>query len=356
MTTIAIRNVGVIFLNLLVQNINGHPQQHSVLRESITDVAHWNYGDGEYGPPFWPYLFPQYCAGMYQSPIDIHRKQTIYDPALTEFAIFSDPPRRGSMFQVHNNGHAVEINTVGEFFVTNGGLPGVYKTEQFHFHWGAYNNRGSEHTIDGERAPLEMHIVSCNRKYGSANEAAKHPDGIAVLSVLFRISLEDNPVLQPIIDVLPKVRDPDDHRLITVPPTAIKKLLPNGRDRYFRYQGSLTTPNCSEAVIWTVFEQKQFISERQLYYFRQMLTSSLHVETRAHRQFNIVQPDRAIETRIPLVDNFRPIQRLNGRRVYRSFKNFNYHNIIPCLKPLKYLPDYIAMPQPHYLPHLHFSY
>jgi carbonic anhydrase len=52
--------------------------------------------------------------------------------------------------------NTVEVNTVGQFFITNGGLGNVYKTAQFHFHWGKYSNRGSEHTIDGKRAPLEV--------------------------------------------------------------------------------------------------------------------------------------------------------------------------------------------------------
>lgn len=35
-----------------------------------------------------------------------------------------------------------------------------------------------------------------------------HPDGLAVLGVLFEVSRYDNPALQPVIDALPYVRDP----------------------------------------------------------------------------------------------------------------------------------------------------
>lgn len=52
--------------------------------------------------------------------------------------------------------YTVQINTNGDFFVTNGGLKSVYKTVQFHFHWGAHNKHGSEHLLDGETSPIEV--------------------------------------------------------------------------------------------------------------------------------------------------------------------------------------------------------
>lgn len=54
-----------------------------------------------------------------------------------------------------------------------------------------------------------MHIVNFNRdKYRSADEAARHPEGLAVLSILFKLSKEDNPQLEPIVRVLERVKDP----------------------------------------------------------------------------------------------------------------------------------------------------
>ncbi len=43
-----------------------------------------------------------------------------------------------------------------DYIVSGGGLPGEYRVAQFHFHWGSNNRRGSEHTIDGKRFPLEV--------------------------------------------------------------------------------------------------------------------------------------------------------------------------------------------------------
>jgi hypothetical protein len=54
-----------------------------------------------------------------------------------------------------------------------------------------------------------MHIVSWNHeKYESIKDAAKAPDGLAVLGVLFKISHRDNPIFEPLIHAIPNIRDP----------------------------------------------------------------------------------------------------------------------------------------------------
>jgi len=51
----------------------------------------------------------------------------------------------------------VQVNTEGAFYVSNGGLPNIYSTAQFHFHWGHKSHHGSEHTIDGVASPIEVY-------------------------------------------------------------------------------------------------------------------------------------------------------------------------------------------------------
>lgn len=51
---------------------------------------------------------------------------------------------------------SVQVNTEGRFYVSNGGLQDIYSTAQFHFHWGHKNHHGSEHTVDGVAAPIEV--------------------------------------------------------------------------------------------------------------------------------------------------------------------------------------------------------
>ena len=52
-----------------------------------------------------------------------------------------------------------------------GGLIGTYELEQAHLHWGARDDIGSEHTIDGKHYALEQHSVFWNKKFATPQEA-----------------------------------------------------------------------------------------------------------------------------------------------------------------------------------------
>jgi len=71
-------------------------------------------------------------------------------------------------------------------YITGGLMKDRYDAIGFHFHWGDFGMKGSEHTIDGKRYPLEMHIVHLNERYASLEEAVQYPDGLAVLGVMFK--------------------------------------------------------------------------------------------------------------------------------------------------------------------------
>lgn len=55
--------------------------------------------------------------------------------------------------------YSVQIDLKGNNLqLTGGGLPGTYNAEQFHFHWGSEDKRGSEHNINGKQYPMEVTI------------------------------------------------------------------------------------------------------------------------------------------------------------------------------------------------------
>lgn len=237
---------------------------------SICDVSgnDWSY-KGTAGPHFWHQLFKT-CSGSKQSPINIITQDTVYDPTLTEFAIWFNPPHPHDHMTVINNGYTVKIKTIGKFYITNGGLPNVYKTAQLHFHWGLDNDQGSEHQINSAVYPMELHIVNYDHsKYSSLQEAMTNPLGLAVLGVMFKVTDEDNPVLKPVIDVFGEIQKLG-HPKVKINAQSIRNFLPKDTSKFYRYNGSLTTPGCYETVIWTIFKQANYISHGQMQKMREL--------------------------------------------------------------------------------------
>lgn len=267
-------------------------------------AAHWSY-TGETGPYNWRNLdlSPQNneCGGKYQSPVDINERYTDYDRFLgpLRFNNYHTALKRPIIV---NNGHTVMVQGTPEreLYVEGSYLNGKYQFAQLHFHWGANSSRGSEHTFSGTQYPMEMHLVHFNQEYGNAIEAVKYRDGFLVVAVLFEITRNNNPNFQTIVDALSRVRTEDTNGVELPNPVVLNDLLPPISSHYYRYNGSLTTPPCSQAVIFNILINTVGISEQQMEQFRQLRAG-------------------AEESAELLVDNFRPALPLNGRQVFRSF-------------------------------------
>ncbi|KAJ8915201.1 hypothetical protein NQ315_015424 [Exocentrus adspersus] len=142
--------------------------------------------------------------------------------------------------------------------VTGGNLDGEYVLDNIHFHW------NSEHTINGKRFPLESHLVHYNKKCGTLENAMKHPKGLVVMAVMFEIGHCYNPKLDNILSTtemisnkLNKPREIDGGLIIDY-------LLPQDKNKYYTYEGSLTVPDFNETVQWIVFERILPIGDDQL--------------------------------------------------------------------------------------------
>jgi len=249
----------------------------------------WDYV-GNFGPHNWKNVpgFEQ-CGFWRQSPVNLANPvPTAYSPI--QFTGYNNIP---SGVKLSNNGHDAEVEY--EYSTTprmsGGGLNGTFLLHDTHFHWGSDSSKGSEHTFNGRRFPMEMHVVHWNDKYADINEAKHSNDrhAIAVVGFLFRLSAVDNPNFAPIIRGLAHVRN-------SLTSLQLGEVFSVGSlfgrtDNFFRYDGSLTTPECNQVVSWTVMKDKIPISERQLSAFRQLIEHHGH----------------------SMVDNFRPLQPLNGR-------------------------------------------
>ena len=121
----------------------------------------WGYS-GKKGPKYWEAL----CAtGKSQSPIDLE-KQVFEQNSVSEPFNFANYQTQLRDAKLKNNGHTVQLDSPNNFTaqISGGGLGGTYQFAQLHFHWGDSNNKGSEHTMDGQAFPLEVHLVHFNNK------------------------------------------------------------------------------------------------------------------------------------------------------------------------------------------------
>lgn len=165
--------------------------------------------------------------------------------------------------------------------VMGGGLPGVFKFDQLHFHW------GSEHTIDGERYGLELHMVHHETRFESIHDALHTKKGLAVLGILFHVTSTPNPILEQILIASEGVKHHVGRNQTIAHSIELEDLLPKDKSSYFRYEGSLTTPGCGESVIWTVFTDSLPISIDQVERFKTMRT---HEGNELTHNFRSVKP------------------------------------------------------------------
>ncbi|KAI1885907.1 hypothetical protein AGOR_G00208590 [Albula goreensis] len=262
--------------------------------------THWTY-TGSVGQTQWSEYFP-HCGGTKQSPINVETSQAQHDPSLTPVRPLGYRQTGNQPFTLTNNGHTVEMSLPG--WMGLGGLPWQFTAVQLHLHWGSSGGRGggSEHTIDGHSSAAELHVVHFNSElYPNVSTAMKQKDGLAVLGVLIETSEDTNPGFENIISYLENIKHAGQK--VPIPAFDVQSLLPLHLGRYFRYNGSLTTPPCYQSVLWTVFTERVTVSLAQLRKLETALFSSPVEESDSHL----------------LQDNYRSPQPLNRRVVVASF-------------------------------------
>ncbi|KAL1006949.1 hypothetical protein UPYG_G00079540 [Umbra pygmaea] len=163
----------------------------------------WGYGPDN-GPDKWCAGFP-IANGLRQSPIDIIPGEAVFDAALKPLNLKYDP---ATSIDILNNGHSLQVTYTDDnddSTLTGGPISGTYRLKQFHFHWGASDGRGSEHTVAGSKYAAELHLVHWNIKYPSFGDAASQSDGLAVVGVFLQVGAE-NANLQKVLDVFSAIK------------------------------------------------------------------------------------------------------------------------------------------------------
>jgi carbonic anhydrase len=199
-------------------------------------AAHWSYS-GAHGPAHWGAEDPSFAtcsSGTRQSPIDIEAATTA-TLAPIDFAYKAFP------LTVTDTHHSFQVNVpAGSGGITVGGEH--YELVQFHFH------RPSEELIHDKHYAMVAHLVHKNDK-----------GELAVVALLIHKGA-DNAILKPIFDNFPAK---GTESKVAGTNFDLMQLLP-ARHGYYTFEGSLTTPPCSEHVRWFVLKQAVQASAEQV--------------------------------------------------------------------------------------------
>lgn len=234
----------------------------SIPHEGKKKLNHWSY-EGDHGPLVWGKLSSDYSrceSGKKQSPINLV-------PPFLQVSQDIHFKYRGNSFEIFNNGHALQVDLpLGNEWRIN---DEKYQLLQIHFH------SPSEHLLDGQLKPLEIHLVH------------KSADGkLAVIGILVSEG-EEHAFIQSLLNESRKISEGNKKikgDLLFNP----LQLFPDDRTNY-QYEGSLTTPPCSEGVKWFVFSTPIQLSVKQIDEFKKFYSNNARpLQNLNHRKVNII--------------------------------------------------------------------
>lgn len=224
------------FALMLAACLLGSPLAHADKK------VHWEYS-GHEGPEHWGKLAPEFAAcaaGKNQSPINLTGFIEADLPAIKfDYAANAN--------EILNNGHTIQANfKAGSSIIVDGK---TFELKQVHFH------TPSENLINGKSYPMEGHLVHADK------------DGnLAVVAVMY----EEGAANEGVASLWSQMPEKADSRVALTASVSGTALLPEDRD-YYRFNGSLTTPPCSEGVRWLVMKKPGSASKEQIEQFAKVM-------------------------------------------------------------------------------------
>ncbi|XP_056101993.1 carbonic anhydrase 4-like [Rhinichthys klamathensis goyatoka] len=244
----------------------------------------------------WSKIASKACNGTQQSPINIISANVRANANLTPFN-FTGYDDKATLTEIINTGKTIKVPLDRKrMHVEGGDLPGLFTSKHFHLHWGNGSAMpGSEHTVDDKRYPMELHIVNKAVHNGSVSGDPE----MAVLGVFIEAT---NDIGKPtswkyLTSYLKKIANAGDVERISHN-ISMNDLLPGvDRTKYYRYMGSMTTPNCTEGVVWTIFKDPIKVSKDLI----DLFTKTVYINKTTNSSL--------------MTNTFRSIQPINGRIV-----------------------------------------
>ncbi|KAL3618576.1 hypothetical protein CASFOL_037658 [Castilleja foliolosa] len=237
--------------------------------QEVDDEREFSYEqDADNGPTHWGEIRPEWreCnIGRMQSPIDLTDQRVAMGSHLGRLNRDYEP----SNATLINRGHDMMlrwINGAGHIQI-NGTL---FQLNQAHWH------TPSEHTVNGRRFDMEVHLVH-----------QSNDNRTAVIGIMYKIGRPDSflSMMQRDLEVVARTHEVEKNVGMVNP-----GLVKFGSRKYYRYIGSLTVPPCTQNIIWTIVRKVRTVSREQV----RLIREAVHDEAEA---------------------NSRPIQHLHNRYV-----------------------------------------
>ncbi|XP_073952932.1 carbonic anhydrase 1-like isoform X1 [Choristoneura fumiferana] len=203
-------------------------------------------------------------SGQRQSPINIRTAavEMDFDRRFIRNGKLQLSGYNGVLVSGQNNGHTIQFTMEGDEAMhptlTGGPLKHLYRLEQLHFHW------LSEHAVDGFKYPMEIHFVHIRTDLSVAG-ALDVKDGLAIIAVFCNIHPEAEIAdpksdMEEVMHEVPKLKTLGSRVSgVILDMTRLLKTPQN----YVTYSGSLTSPECNEAVTWIILEDPIFMTDAQ---------------------------------------------------------------------------------------------
>eukprot|EP00484_Ammonia_sp_Unknown_P003575 CAMPEP_0197056462 /NCGR_PEP_ID=MMETSP1384-20130603/85008_1 /TAXON_ID=29189 /ORGANISM="Ammonia sp." /LENGTH=383 /DNA_ID=CAMNT_0042490465 /DNA_START=93 /DNA_END=1241 /DNA_ORIENTATION=+ len=293
-------------------------------KQTLGSGSSWDY----HTPAHWADTYTM-CDNEDESPIDIITEDCVHDESVCTADFEWDIDLTHTTFKIKNNGHSIGLTAVEstsidpdndldgtltdsngtEYIVLNemdttiATFPNYFLPEHsehdtfcldgFHFHWGTEDSTGSEHLVDGTQYPLEVHFVHYSCAHASLGSMiSQFPDEetvnslkdddedvhqLAVVGIFFDVvEGESNPAFDAIFEQLEAVTLPTGDETIIATGVDLSELIPEDVTTagYYAYEGSLTTPPCTNIARWHVMNSHGWIGAEQMEKFRALLSEA----------------------------------------------------------------------------------
>nr|XP_036218309.1 carbonic anhydrase 1-like [Bactrocera oleae] len=259
------------------------------------------------------------CTGKLPNPLNIDSVD-IVNQTYPPFAIwgFQEEPKTAELI---NNGYTIFIRLtyVDDHPAISGGpLNEKFIYEQLYFHWMGNDTFDSEDRTSTAFFPAELHMVFRNGKYPTLAKAAKESNGVAVLAYNYMVTKSSSFLYDPLMEIIENVVRPGAVAKFRSP-VKLWGFITSEINHYYTYTGSLTTPPCSEDVIWIDFKYPIYISEKQIELFRKIYTVD----------------------KTPMIYSYRPLLPFNNNTVFSAISLMDpddeyteYHSAVPFVDRL----------------------